>query len=55
MVKPSKKKEWGERLNVLKERMLFWMNNPTMKMIQVEQLFYNEVQNDDAEDQERRG
>ena len=49
VVKPSKKKEWEERLYALKERMLFWMNNPTMKMIHVEQLFYDEVQEDEQE------
>ncbi len=50
IVKPDKKVEWGHRLNVLKERMLYWMDNPTMKMIHVEHLFYNEVRPEEDND-----
>lgn len=53
IVKPSKKIEWDERLNILKERMLHWMNNPTMKMIHVDHLFYDEVHPDDAQNVEK--
>ena len=42
-VKKSKKKEWNERLNILKDTVNYWINekNKTNKTIEVIELFYD--------------
>jgi hypothetical protein len=35
------KENWENRLNVLLERIQYWVDNPTDKMIEVEQLYYD--------------
>ena len=42
-IKKSKKKEWNERLNILKDTVNYWINekNQTNKMIEIIQLFYD--------------
>lgn len=41
-IKKTKGKEWDERLNVLKDTVKYWINNPTDKMVEVIQLFYDQ-------------
>ena len=43
LVKKSKKNEWNERLNSLKEQIEYWINpeNKTDKIIEIIQLFYD--------------
>jgi len=43
VVKQSKKEEWNERLNTLKEHVAYWINtnNKTNKTIEIIQLFYD--------------
>ena len=43
VVKKSKKKEWNERLNILKDNVKYWINeeNKTNKTIEVIELFYD--------------
>ena len=36
------KTEWNERLAVLKNQVEYWINNPTDKMIQIVQLYYDQ-------------
>jgi hypothetical protein len=45
VVKKSKKDEWNQRLNVLKEHINYWIDpqNITNKTVEVIQLFYDEV------------
>ena len=42
-IKKSKKQEWSERLNVLGEQIIYWVNprNKTQKTIEIIQLFYD--------------
>jgi hypothetical protein len=42
-IKKSKKQEWFERLNVLGEQIIYWVNprNKTQKTIEIIQLFYD--------------
>jgi hypothetical protein len=40
-VKKSKKKEWSQRLEVLKEQIKYWLENKTEKTIEIIQLFYD--------------
>ena len=42
-VKPNKKKEWDERLKILKETFEYWIDgtNITEKMIESVELFYD--------------
>ncbi len=39
-IKPSKKKEWLERINCLKETLEYWINNKSEKTVQIVELFY---------------
>ena len=43
VVKKSKKNEWSQRLNILKEQIKYWLNpsNTTNKTVETIQLFYN--------------
>jgi len=40
----KKNKEWNERLDVLKEKVNYWLNpnNKSNKIIHIEKLFYDE-------------
>jgi plastocyanin len=40
VVKPSKKVEWEQRLNILGETIYYWITHRTDKMIEIIQLFY---------------
>lgn len=44
VVKKSKKQEWKERLEALKEQISYWLNpnNKTNKTIEIVQLFYDQ-------------
>jgi len=42
-VKKSKQKEWGERLETLKETVEYWVNNQTEKTIELVYLFYDKT------------
>jgi hypothetical protein len=44
-IKQSKKKEWNERLDVLKQQIEYWIHpdNKTEKTIEIIQLFYDSV------------
>jgi hypothetical protein len=37
----NKEREWKERLSVLMEQIQYWVENPTEKMVEVVELFYN--------------
>jgi hypothetical protein len=39
-VKDSKKDEWQSRLDVLKERTKYWIDNSAEKPLEIEYLFY---------------
>jgi len=43
VIKNSKRNEWDERLNILKEHVKYWINpeNKTNKIIEIIQLFYD--------------
>jgi hypothetical protein len=36
----NKEKEWNERIEVLKEHIQYWIENPSDKTIEIVQLFY---------------
>ena len=36
----SKENEWEERINILKQQINYWINNPTEKTIEIIELFY---------------
>jgi hypothetical protein len=40
-LKKSKKDEWLERLNILKENVNYWINNNTNKTVEIIELFYD--------------
>jgi hypothetical protein len=40
-LKKSKKDEWLERLNLLKENIKYWINNKTNKTVEIIELFYD--------------
>lgn len=35
------KKQWYERIEILKQQIKYWIDNPTDKMVEIIQLFYN--------------
>jgi hypothetical protein len=39
-ISKTKQKEWEERINILKEQIEYWINNPTEKTIEIVELFY---------------
>jgi len=41
-IKKSKEKEWNERLQVLYNTINYWLENKTIKMVEIIQLFYDE-------------
>ena len=43
VIKKSKSKEWSQRLNALKEQIIYWIHpdNITTKTIEIIQLFYD--------------
>lgn len=45
-LKISNKGEWDKRLNLLKERINYWINNGTTKTIEIDKLFYDEIEED---------
>ena len=36
----TKEKEWEERIDILKQQIQYWIDNPTQKMIEIIELFY---------------
>lgn len=40
VLKKSKVNEWVERVNVLTNQIQYWVDNPTVKTIEIIQLFY---------------
>lgn len=40
-LKKSKKDEWSERLNILKENINYWINKNTNKTVEIIELFYD--------------
>lgn len=40
VLKKSKRKEWDERMQVLKDHVQYWMEHPTEKTIEINELFY---------------
>jgi hypothetical protein len=39
-IEPNKKKEWEERIDILKNTIKYWIENPTEKTIEIIELFY---------------
>jgi hypothetical protein len=39
-IKDSKKDEWQSRLDLLKEKIQYWIDNSTEKSLEIEHLFY---------------
>jgi len=39
-VQKTKEREWGDRINCLKEVIQYWIDNPTEKTVEITELFY---------------
>ena len=51
-IKKSKRKEWENRLMMLSGQIDYWIENKSDKLIEVVQLFYDEVYDDEETDEE---
>jgi hypothetical protein len=41
-IKKTKIKEWNERLTILKDNIIYWINNESNKTVEIIQLFYDQ-------------
>ena len=42
-IKKNKKVEWQDRLNLLKNKIDYWISNKTNKTLEIDKLFYDQA------------